>query len=379
MTDFNSLLKNEESAVFSLRELYRSYGYLPYKMSKFEEYDLYVRNKDFLVSDSIITFNDTNGKLLALKPDVTLSIVKNCGFEKGCTQKLFYNENVYRVSQGTHAYKEIMQTGLECIGDVDVFDIAQVVSLALMSLQKISDSFVLDVSHMGVISAILREAEMDETFNKKIMACIGEKNRHEIKNICEQYGTVKAVEEKLVSLVGIYGKKEEVFDKLQALSDSNEMKEALSELSEIYDIISISPLKDKINFDFSIVNDLTYYNGVVFKGYTEGLCESVLSGGQYDELLRKMGKKGKAVGFAVYLDLLEELKRDRQKYDVDMLVLYNESSNRKMLSKLVGETIAKGKSVSVQKAVPEKLRYREKVSFIQGADGPTENRGENNG
>ena len=123
MTDFNSLLKNEESAVFSLRELYRSYGYLPYKMSKFEEYDLYVRNKDFLVSDSIITFNDTNGKLLALKPDVTLSIVKNCGFEKGCTQKLFYNENVYRVSQGTHAYKEIMQTGLECIGDVDVFDI----------------------------------------------------------------------------------------------------------------------------------------------------------------------------------------------------------------------------------------------------------------
>ena len=105
----------------------------------------------------------------------------------------------------------------------------------------------------------------------------------------------------------------------------------------------------------------------------------MLSGGQYDELLRKMGKKGKAVGFAVYLDLLEELKRDRQKYDVDMLVLYNENSNRKMLSKLVGETIAKGKSVSVQKAVPKKVRYREKVSFIQGADGPTENRGENNG
>ena len=66
-----SILKNEEKAVLALRSLYRSYGYLPFKMSKFEEYDLYVRNKDFLISDGIITFNDTNGKLLALKPDVT--------------------------------------------------------------------------------------------------------------------------------------------------------------------------------------------------------------------------------------------------------------------------------------------------------------------
>ena len=68
------ILKNEEKAIFALRSLYKSYGYLPFKMSKFEEYDLYATNKDFLVSDRVITFNDTDGKLLALKPDVTLSI-----------------------------------------------------------------------------------------------------------------------------------------------------------------------------------------------------------------------------------------------------------------------------------------------------------------
>ena len=71
------LLKNDEKAVFALRSLYEKYGYSQFKMSKFEEYDLYVRNKDFLVSDNIITFTDTNGKLMALKPDVTLSIIKN--------------------------------------------------------------------------------------------------------------------------------------------------------------------------------------------------------------------------------------------------------------------------------------------------------------
>ena len=99
------ILKNEEKAIFSLRSIYKQYGYLPFKMSKFEEYDLYVRNKDFLIGDNFITFNDTNGKLLALKPDVTLSIIKNTGDEEGCKQKVYYNENVYRVSNGTHQFK----------------------------------------------------------------------------------------------------------------------------------------------------------------------------------------------------------------------------------------------------------------------------------
>ena len=62
---------------FLLRSLYAGYGYNRYRMGKFEEYDLYSRNKDFLFSEGVITFTDTNGRLMALKPDVTLSIVKN--------------------------------------------------------------------------------------------------------------------------------------------------------------------------------------------------------------------------------------------------------------------------------------------------------------
>ena len=73
----STLLKNDEKIIFQLRSIFENSGYSRYKMSKFEEYDLYVRNKDFLVSDSVITFTDTNGRLMALKPDVTLSIIKN--------------------------------------------------------------------------------------------------------------------------------------------------------------------------------------------------------------------------------------------------------------------------------------------------------------
>ncbi len=73
----SKLMKSDERATFELRALYQQYGYTQFKMGKFEEYELYVRNKDFIASDSIITFNDAGGKLMALKPDLTLSIVKN--------------------------------------------------------------------------------------------------------------------------------------------------------------------------------------------------------------------------------------------------------------------------------------------------------------
>ena len=124
-------LKNEERVIYTLRSLYGSYGYLPFTMSKFEEYELYVKNKDFLVSDGVITFTDTNGKLLALKPDVTLSIIKNGQDERGTKQKVYYSENVYRISGSTRQFKEIMQAGLECIGDIGIYDLYELVSISL--------------------------------------------------------------------------------------------------------------------------------------------------------------------------------------------------------------------------------------------------------
>ena len=58
---------DSERVVGQLRELYRRYGYIQYKMSKFEPYDLYVQNKSFLVSEDILTFTDADGRLMALK------------------------------------------------------------------------------------------------------------------------------------------------------------------------------------------------------------------------------------------------------------------------------------------------------------------------
>ena len=171
-----NILKFEEKVIFTLRSLYSQYGYKPFKMSKFEEYDLYSKNKDFLVSDGVITFNDTNGKLLALKPDVTLSIIKNSREQQGVTEKYYYNENVYRISETSHTYKEIMQTGLECIGDVTKESLFEVVQLAAESMARISENFALHLCDVSLLNALLEEYGIDSALGEQIATAVTEKN-----------------------------------------------------------------------------------------------------------------------------------------------------------------------------------------------------------
>ena len=351
-------MRTEEKVIFALRELYTKYGYLQFKMSKFEEYDLYVRNKDFLVSDSVITFNDTNGKLLALKPDVTLSIIKNSSDDAGSVQKLYYNENVYRISKNTHSFKEIMQTGLECIGDISTYNVCEVLSLAAKSLCAISDAYVLDLSHMGLISSVL-DGISDET-KKLILKYISEKNTHDLASLCEKENINSDI---LTSLISVSGKASEIREKLSKIPFPASSDEALSEIYEIADILKNLPESDHIQFDFSITNDMNYYSGIVFKGYIEGIPSGILTGGRYDLLMNKMGKKSAAIGFAVYLDFLERYMEETKEYDTDILLLYSSNDDISSVLNTVSSLTAQGNRVQAEKCVPENLKYKTLLRF----------------
>lgn len=366
------LLKREERAVFELRSLYRKHGYLPYKMSKFEEYDFYARNKDFLVSDSVITFTDTNGKLMALKPDVTLSIIKNFKDEPGCLQRVSYNENVYRVSGDTHEYKEILQTGIECMGSIDLYTTLDVLRLAEQSLKTLSDRYVLEISHLGILGGLLDLAAADSAFRAAATACIGNKNAHELEDLCKEYGVSEDVTDKLTRFLRIYGKRSTVLEELETLCDGEDMTAALGELKQISAALDRWDGEEKIKFDFSLVNDMKYYNGIVFQGYVEGIPEVMLSGGQYDRLMQRIGRKSGAIGFAVYLDLLENFQPSETKYDVDTVLLYDDTADAEELADTVESLIAKGKQVSVQKKIPAHLSFRELRKFTGKGVGPVE-------
>ena len=136
MTFSSDVLRYDEQAIMSLRALYRQFGYEQYRMSRFEEYGMYAENKAFLASGDIITFTGAGGRLMALRPDVTLSIVKNTK-DGGGTRKLYYNENVYRPDGPGREFKERMQAGLEHIGDIDFQIFRQTGQYALIAHRRV--------------------------------------------------------------------------------------------------------------------------------------------------------------------------------------------------------------------------------------------------
>ena len=362
MNTAKNILRGDEQAALALRALYRNHGYTQYKMNKFEEYDLYVQNKDFLISDHVITFTDTSGKLLALKPDVTLSIVKNSDKASG-THKVYYQENVYRVSGRTHAFREIMQLGLECIGDVDAYCQFEVLTLAAKSLTAIADDAVLDISHLGIVSAVLDALDVNATVRGELLRCIGEKNLHELGAIAAAAGVTREKTEALAALVSCYGRPSAVLPTLLPLLEGTVEPAVLGDFKALLLALEKSPVGDIVRLDFSVVGNIGYYNGIVFKGFVSGVPEGLLSGGEYNGLMRKMGKSESAIGFAVYLDALERLTQAENDVDVDTVVLYDENTDPAQLGALIDRLAASGKSAAAHRTVPSSLRYRELLTF----------------
>ena len=347
-------LDYQERILFALRGLYDRYGYRPYKMNKFEEYDLYARNKDFLISDNVITFTDTNGKLMALKPDVTLSIVKNTTDTQSSVQKLYYNETVYRVSKGSRAFREMMQVGLECLGDVDDYCITEVLLLAAKSLQQISNECVLDISHLGLVTELLETAGLPKELQAEAFKAIGEKNLHELDALCKGAGISEDSIQLLQTVFSLSGSISTVLPQLRSLFCSKD----LCRFEQILSALAASDVASLFRIDFSVVDNVHYYNGFVFKGFISGVPSSVLSGGQYDKLMKKMRRTNSAVGFAVYTDVLERLADAPAQYDVDTVLLYPKDAPVSAVYQKVQELTEQGVQVLALSALPEQLRYK---------------------
>lgn len=359
-----SPINTQERVMHALRGLYQSYGYQPFKVNKFEEYDLYAQNKKFLACQQVLTFSDTDGRLMALKPDVTLSIVKNTMNAPGL-RKVFYTENVYRVPGDGEGFREIPQTGLECIGDLDGYAVGEVVMLAARSLETISSRYVLDVSHVGVVSGIFAAAGVGEEEQARMFEAVGAKNAHALGALCAELGVPAEQAALLQQLVSLYGPLDEMLRAVEPLPLPAESRAAVEELQTLADQLKLYGLDD-VRLDFSLVNDADYYNDIVFRGFIDGVAAGVLSGGRYDRLMTRMGKRGGAIGFAVYLDRLERFQEEHAAYDVDTLIVYASERDVPAAIGAAEALVRRGASVRVERAAPAGLTFRQKLTVRGG-------------
>ncbi len=254
-----------------------------------------------------------------------------------------------------------MQVGLECLGDVDDYCLGEVLLLAAESLRLLSPEYRLNLSHLGVVGELLERLSLPEEARSRALRCIGEKNLHELDAVCREAGADEDALARLRSLVQTYGPPETVLPGLRALGAA---EDSVAQLERLTALLREGGVGESLCIDFSVLGDLRYYNGLAFNGFVRGVPQSVISGGQYDRLLERIGRRGRAVGFAVYLDRLDHLDPGARRDDADTVLLYDEGADPSRVAAAVRALSAEG-SVLALKSLPEGLRCRRRLILTE--------------
>ena len=338
----NANLINENSIVSNLINIYERFGFKKIKLSKFEDYNLYNNNKDFLQTEHILTFMNLNGNLKSLRPDVTLSIVKKVlkDNEKE-TQKIYYIEDIYKIV--SNEYEEIPQVGVEIIGKLNNYSNLEIISMAIESLKSINKNYILEISNIDFISAIFDEINLEENLKIEILNNIYLKNKHDLEKLLNKNVDCK-YKKYILSFVELSGNYKDILKKLKSLIINKKMQKSYEEFKSLSFVFELYNNFDKILLDFSIESQLGYYNGIIFKGYIKESNDIILSGGRYDKLLNKFNSNKNAIGFAIYMDKLYE--KNKTSDFIDILILYK-SGDENILLNEVRKFMNKNKKVRV--------------------------------
>jgi ATP phosphoribosyltransferase regulatory subunit len=265
-------------------ETAEKHGYNEIATPMFEFYDVFNHSSLNFPQESLYKFTDNQGRLMVLRPDVSLPIARSVATRlrnEKLPLRLFYVQDVFRVNRAdTGKSSCIRQAGIEMIGEKNN---SEVISLAIEFLKSFGKPFTIEIGHVGIFKELTKCFKEEKDFEKidLLRDLIARKNSPALDkmDICEG----------LKKLPKMFGKDD-------VLKTDLYPKEILAELKSIYDDISD---KADVIIDLGLVNQINYYTGIVIKGYISGV--EVLSGGRYDRLMSKFGYDTPAMGFAVYL------------------------------------------------------------------------------
>ena len=256
--------------------------------------------------------------------------------------------------------------GLEYMGRIDRYSILEVITLAAMSLRTIDPDYLLEISHMHYTVDFLDDLGLDEIMYAELLNSIRQKNMTGIEEIAAKAGLDERYAGVLRQIPFLYGKMALTMKKAAELAVNARMLADLEELRIYCDALKSLGYSKNIQLDLSMVNDIDYYNGIVFRGYIRDLPGCVLAGGQYDKAMELFEKDAGAVGFAIYLDELTKGKPVVSSYDVDALLVYDEAASIADVMKAVRSLQKEGLSVRAETSIPACLRYRYRYDLIDG-------------
>ncbi|RAV02759.1 ATP phosphoribosyltransferase regulatory subunit [Paenibacillus sp. YN15] len=281
---------------------------------------------------------DQNGRTLVLRPDITAPIarvVASLMKEETLPVRLSYHANVFRAfEEEAGRESEFFQTGAELVGDPSPEADAEVIALAIASLQAAGvDSFKMALGHTGFLNGLFHETLRDGEDRQKVLKeCLLNRDYVGYRQQLRSFGLAPAVEKELEAILRLRGG-EEICQQALGITQNPLARESLDHLCRIYEVLKAYGVSEHVLIDLTMIGDFSYYTGMTFEGYAANLGFPVVSGGRYDNLLRQFGREAPATGFALKTTRILEAVRELPEEPRRLLVLYSAERRREGLAR----------------------------------------------
>ena len=286
-----------------LRQQLKANGFKEVETPAFEYFDVFSKGIGAYMQEKMIKFFDLKGRILSLRPDITVPIARMVGTQDmaaGAPLRLFYIQDAYSAGGYTIAQRgEYTQAGAEYIGRAGSGADAEMIAMAIrMMLVSGVRDFKLDIGQVGYFKGIVEDMGLSDDNMEAIRSLVDSKNSIELEFTLDNLGISGDTKERIMALPGLFGGAEVIAEAERLVSNETSLK-ALANLSEVYDALCKMGYSKYITLDLGMLHKLGYYSGVVFRGLTSEMGFPVLSGGRYDTLLGEFGEPAPAIGFAM--------------------------------------------------------------------------------
>lgn len=285
----------------TFRESFRLNGYHEIETPSFEYYDVFMQKSVPYVQENMIKFFDREGRILALRPDMTGPIARIAAthlLEQSSVQRLCYIGNVFGFKE-EYDRAERTQAGVELIGKKGAIADAEVIAVAIQSLLQANlDDFKIDIGQVAFFKGLIEDANLSEEQQEKLRLMVDTKNTVDLEYEISRLSLTDDVRESLLELPNLFGGKE-VLKQANDMARNKSSQFAVQNIQEVYNILCDYGYEEYISIDFGLLSNFNYYSGILFRGIADGIGVPILSGGRYDELTKEFGKEAAATGFAI--------------------------------------------------------------------------------
>lgn len=298
-----------EDAVMAV---FDGWGYEEIAAPSVDYYVLFERGMGHEEASRSFRFTDTDGRLLALRPDVTSSIARAAATLFANAERplrFCYAASVFRQRPRSHVEwrRQGRQLGCELIGPGGAAADLEVLTIAAEVLARLGLRYRVTLNHVGVFNGVAEQLKLDDEGREAVRRLVDSRAAAELESLLAGHPSESPEASPLAARLTRLSGGREVLEEARAVAAGGRARAALEALEETWGVVEALGLADDFEIDLGDVSGLDYYTGLVFKIYAEGAGARVGSGGRYDELTANFGRREPARGFVLDLDAITEI------------------------------------------------------------------------